>query len=119
MDTWHEKTQDNGIEKNNDKTLYYINNELGSVVTLVDDKDKVKVEYSYDTFGVVAEKNHVNDQSIRSNIFHYTGYQYDYQTRLYFANARYYIEVLQMLWLMLRRNRVRPYQIKQKILLIR
>jgi RHS repeat-associated protein len=91
MDTWHEKTQDNGNEKNNDKTLYYINNELGSVVTLVDGKDKVKVEYSYDTFGVVAEKNHVNDQSIRSNIFHYTGYQYDYQTGLYFANARYYI----------------------------
>ncbi|MDF2822196.1 MAG: wapA3, partial [Clostridiales bacterium] len=91
MDTWHEKSQDNGNEKNNDKTLYYINNELGSVVTLVDDKDKVKVEYNYDTFGVVAEKNHVNDQSIRSNIFHYTGYQYDYQTGLYFANARYYI----------------------------
>jgi RHS repeat-associated protein len=91
MDTWHEKAQDNGIEKDNDKTLYYINNELGSVVTLVDGKDKVKVEYSYDTFGVVAEKNHVNDQSIRSNIFHYTGYQYDYQTGLYFANARYYI----------------------------
>jgi RHS repeat-associated protein len=91
MDTWHEKEQDNGNEKNNDKTLYYINNELGSVVKLVDGKDKVKVEYRYDTFGVVAEKNHVNDQSIRSNIFHYTGYQYDYQTGLYFANARYYI----------------------------
>jgi RHS repeat-associated protein len=91
MDTWHEKTQDNGNEKINDKTLYYINNELGSVVKLVDGKDKVKAEYSYDTFGVVAEKNHVNDQSIRSNIFHYTGYQYDYQTGLYFANARYYM----------------------------
>jgi len=37
------------------------------------------------------ETNHVNDQGIRSNIYHYAGYIYDYATSQYYVNARYYL----------------------------
>jgi RHS repeat-associated protein len=37
------------------------------------------------------ETNHVNVQGIRSNIYHYAGYIYDYATSQYFVNARYYL----------------------------
>ncbi|NLE25065.1 MAG: hypothetical protein GX625_06945 [Clostridiaceae bacterium] len=47
--------------------------------------------YDYNAFGTPTEKNHVNDQGIRSNIYHYAGYIYDYTTSIYYVNARYYM----------------------------
>ena len=43
------------------------------------------VSYVYDAFGTLIEQTGFADNSIT-----YAGYQYDYETGLYYVNARYY-----------------------------
>jgi len=91
VDTWNDKVEawDDLNQSKHDLLLYTTKDMLGSVRALVDESGRVDKFYDYDSFGTPIEKNHVNDQSIRSNIYHYTSYIYDYATSLYFVNARY------------------------------
>ena len=91
IDTWHEEEAKwADVSQNNfEETLYYVQDMLGSTRALIRDDGKLGAYYSYDAFGTPQEKNHVKDQGIRSNIYHYAGYIYDYATSLYFVNARY------------------------------
>lgn len=92
IDSWHEEEESwSKVSQDNfDVTLYYVKDVLGSVRALVDDSNKINKVYDYDVFGTPVEKNHVNDQGIRTNIYHYAGYIFDYATSQYFVNARYY-----------------------------
>ncbi len=93
LDSWNDKATDwENIDQNkHDEQLYYVKDFRGSVLALTDYKCKITTRYDYNAFGTPIEKNHVNDQGIRSNIYHYAGYIYDYTTSLYFVNARYYM----------------------------
>ncbi|MGI6086315.1 MAG: RHS repeat-associated core domain-containing protein, partial [Acetivibrionales bacterium] len=93
LDSWNDKATDweDINQKKHDEQLYYVKDFRGSVLALTDYKCKITTTYDYNAFGTPTEKNHVNDQGIRSNIYHYAGYIYDYTTSLYFVNARYYM----------------------------
>jgi RHS repeat-associated protein len=91
-ETWNDKVEEwSDISENkHDKILYPVKDRMGSTRMLTDDINIDKV-YDYDSFGTPVETNHVNDQGIRSNIYHYAGYIYDYATSQYYVNARYYL----------------------------
>ncbi len=64
---------------------YYMQDELGSVLRLVDDTGALKECYGYDEFGRDLYENQGMTQP-----FGYTGYQYDIVTGTYYAQAREY-----------------------------
>lgn len=78
----------------NNKTnrSYYLQDELGSTKRLLDEKGKTQSVYSYDAFGKPIMSAGIDFKFKNpSNIFSYTGYQYDKSTGLMYANARYYM----------------------------
>ncbi|MDE7062632.1 MAG: hypothetical protein K2O73_05225, partial [Lachnospiraceae bacterium] len=62
---------------------YYLQDDLGSVVNLMDKEGKSLEDYAYDEYGVPMQENDRQP-------FGYTGYQYDGITGSYFAQAREY-----------------------------
>ncbi len=92
LDTWHE-TEANWADvsqANLEMRLFYVKDVLGSTRALVKEDGNLGAYYDYDAFGTPTEKNHIKDQGIRSNVYQYAGYVYDYAISLYFVNARYY-----------------------------
>mgnify|MGYP000203417016 CR=1 FL=1 len=71
--------------------LFYLQDELGSTIGLVDNKGKYVERYSYDEFGRPIKANSSQGIKKTNNSFGFTGYQYDESTGLYFAQARYYM----------------------------
>ncbi len=71
--------------------LYYLQDELGSTIGLVDNKGKYVERYSYDEFGRPIKSDSSQGIKNANNPFGFTGYQYDESTGLYFAQARYYM----------------------------
>ncbi|WP_458412186.1 RHS repeat domain-containing protein [Schinkia sp. CFF1] len=69
---------------------YYLQDELGSPIRLVDSKGKTTERYSYDEFGAPNGLKMALGLSKSSNPFGFTGYPYDPSTGLHFAQARYY-----------------------------
>jgi RHS repeat-associated protein len=75
---------------------YFLHNDLGSPIRLVDESGKSKAVYSYDAFGrpiMAATPMGMGGKKTPgagSNIFSYTGYQHD-SSGLMFAQARYYL----------------------------
>ncbi len=92
LDTWHE-TEANWADVSQDNLemrLFYVKDVLGGTRALVKEDGNLGAYYDYDAFGTPTEKNHIKDQGIRSNVYQYAGYVYDYAISLYFVNARYY-----------------------------
>lgn len=80
--------------KYNGTMYYYVKNLQGDVTKIVDEKGKVKVEYTYDAWGnILKEKSNVNPSyaTVKEfNPFRYRGYVYDTDTGLYSLQIRYY-----------------------------
>ncbi len=93
LDTWHETEEDwaDVSQANLDMRLFYVKDVLGSTRALVKEDGNLGAYYDYDAFGTPTEKNHIKDQGIRSNVYQYAGYVYDYAISLYHVNARYYM----------------------------
>jgi uncharacterized protein RhaS with RHS repeats len=71
-------------------TLYYMNDALGSPVSIFDNSGSVVSRYGYDAFGVLSVLQN-KEQCQVHNIIGYTGYQNDSITGLQYAQARYYM----------------------------
>jgi RHS repeat-associated protein len=73
------------------RTLWYLNDALGSVVGLIEKDGRMSSRYHYDEFGIPtdAKKFDVNWPG-PDNLFGYTGLGYDYYSGLSYARARYY-----------------------------
>ena len=71
--------------------IYYLQDELGSPIKLLDESGKVKSNLAYDAFGKPLFSAYLSEIKARYNIFAYTGYQYDDTTGLMYAQARYYM----------------------------
>ena len=71
--------------------IYYLQDELGSPIKLLDESGKVKSNLAYDAFGKPLFSAYLSELKARYNIFAYTGYQYDDTTGLMYAQARYYM----------------------------
>ncbi|WP_366922790.1 RHS repeat-associated core domain-containing protein [Metallumcola ferriviriculae] len=74
------------------ETLYYLQDELGSIMKVVGANGKKSAHYNYDEFGrpLGAVKFDPNWPG-PDNTLGYTGYDYDHYAGLYYANARYYM----------------------------
>lgn len=80
------------ISNNGTDHSYYLQDDLGSTMKLIDENGKIQQAYSYDAFGTPIKSKGMNcDFKNQSNIFSFTGYQYDQTTGLMYANARYYM----------------------------
>lgn len=99
VDTWKtsltEWTNNPGtLLKGKAERQYYLQDELGSPVQLLNSKGQKEAEYSYDAFGrptISQGLGLMRGFNREKNIFSYTGYQYDRTTGLLFAQARYYM----------------------------
>jgi RHS repeat-associated protein len=67
------------------ETYYYIYNGHADVTALIDPDGSIAATYYYDAFGNILEQTGDVDNNIT-----YAGYQYDFETGLYYLNARMY-----------------------------
>ncbi len=72
-------------ERTSSGTYYYLTDDLGSVLKVVDSNGNVKDSYYYDAFG-----NSLNKSETVSNPWQYAGGYYDATTGLYKFGTRYY-----------------------------
>src|SRR5690606_28928821 len=66
-------------------TMYYMYNAHGDVTALIYEDGTIAATYEYDAFGNITGQTGSADNNIT-----YAGYQYDWETGLYYLNARYY-----------------------------
>lgn len=71
--------------------LYYLHDELGSPIKLMDEAGLVGAKFEYDEFGRPVKPNNVENWDKKGNVFSFTGYQLDASTGLMYAQARYYM----------------------------
>lgn len=72
----------------NGNEYFYIRSLTGNIEKIIDNEGIIKVEYKYDAWGNVEI---ISDSIIRDiNSFLYKGYYYDFETKLYYCNSRYY-----------------------------
>jgi RHS repeat-associated protein len=64
---------------------FYLFDGLGSVANLVDDSGSIQARYKYDAWGNIRSSD-----SNRWNPFGFTGHEWDEETGLYYAKARFY-----------------------------
>lgn len=81
------------------KEYFYQRNILGEIYGIIDSKGKVLVSYHYEAFGVptitIGSNLNAHETTIAQelsilNIYLYKGYIYDYETKLYYCQTRYY-----------------------------
>lgn len=68
-----------------DEICYYLYNAHEDVTGLLSAEGEIKATYEYDAFGTL-----VGQIGEADNYITYAGYQYDFETGLYYLNARYY-----------------------------
>ena len=83
----------------NNKTYFYIKDEMGNIVSIVSDGIEV-VRYIYDSYGnhQIYEVNQNGELILNNNLsfigninpIRYKSYYYDEETNLYYLNSRYY-----------------------------
>ena len=70
---------------------YYIKNQQGDIVEIVDADGSTVVEYGYDAWGKnIYTKGSKAEGVGKDNPFRYRGYVYDEETELYYLRSRYY-----------------------------
>ena len=70
------------------ETYYYVTNLQGDVIALLDSSGDVDSTYTYDAWGNLIE---CSESMIgRHNPLRYRGYVYDWETKLYYLQSRYY-----------------------------
>ena len=76
---------------NTSETYYYILNQQGDVVRIVDTNGATVAEYSYNSWGEILNVTKANENNIGDlNSLRYRSYFYDAETGLYYLQNRYY-----------------------------
>ena len=79
---------------NTDTIFTYIRNELGDIVSILDESGNEVISYTYDEWGNILSSNPSSYGYYyllkQVNPFRYRGYVYDEETGLYYLNSRYY-----------------------------
>jgi len=84
-------SEDTTRQEGSANRLYYLHDELGSPIKLVDEAGLVGAKFEYDEFGRPIKPNDVKNWDKKGNVFSFTGYQLDASTGLMYAQARYYM----------------------------
>ena len=75
--------------KYNDNLYYYVLNQQGDVIRLVNGDGIIRAEYTYNAWGELVGM--VNNGAVAAaNPLRYRGYVYDSETGFYYLNSRYY-----------------------------
>jgi RHS repeat-associated protein len=73
---------------------FYIRDQLGHILGLVDGTGEVKVRYTYDAWGNILSITGSLASTIgQENPFRYKGYYYDSETGYYYCQSRYYVPI--------------------------
>ena len=76
-------------------TYYYILNQQGDVIRIVDTSDKTVSEYTYNGWGEILNVSNAKDSEIGTiNPIRYRGYYYDSELNMYYLQSRYYDPVM-------------------------
>lgn len=77
------------------ETYYYILNQQGDVIRIVNASGTTKAEYTYDSWGNVLTVSNVSGCTIGTlNPIRYRGYYYDAELNMYYLQSRYYDPVV-------------------------
>ncbi|HHU56585.1 MAG TPA: RHS repeat-associated core domain-containing protein, partial [Acholeplasmataceae bacterium] len=80
---------DNNINDSiNGQEYFYIKNQQGDIIAIVNQYGQIIVEYIYDAWGNIIYVT--NNEIARINPYTYRGYRYEWETSLYYLNSRYY-----------------------------
>lgn len=75
----------------NDEPYYFIKNQHGDIIAILDKNASVVVKYSYDAWGTCVVTQDTSDCNISTiNPYRYREYYYDEETGLYYLQSRYY-----------------------------
>lgn len=76
-------------------TYYYILNQQGDVIRIVDTSGKTVSEYTYNGWGEILNVSNAKDSEIGTlNPIRYRGYYYDSELNMYYLQSRYYDPVM-------------------------
>ena len=76
-------------------TYYYILNQQGDVIRIVDTSGKTVSEYTYNGWGEILNVSNAKDSEIGTlNPIRYCGYYYDSELNMYYLQSRYYDPVM-------------------------
>ena len=76
-------------------TYYYILNQQGDVIRIVDTSGKTVAEYTYNGWGEILNVSNAKDSEIGTlNPIRYRGYYYDSELNMYYLQSRYYDPVM-------------------------
>ena len=76
-------------------TYYYILNQQGDVIRIVDTSGKTVSEYTYNGWGEILNVSNAKDSEIGTlNPIRYRGYYYDFELNMYYLQSRYYDPVM-------------------------
>ena len=73
-------------------TYYYVLNQQGDVIRLVDETGKTAASYTYNAWGEILKVR--GDAIANVNPIRYRGYYYDAETGFYYVGGRYYDPML-------------------------
>ena len=76
--------------KYNNTTYYYVLNQQGDVIRIVDENGTTKAEYTYDAWGNVIASTGTDSGIGAVNPLLYRGYYYDSELGIYYLRSRYY-----------------------------
>lgn len=80
---------------NEKDTYYYILNQQGDVIRIVDTSGKTVSEYTYNGWGEILNVSNAKDSEIGTlNPIRYRGYYYDSELNMYYLQSRYYDPVM-------------------------
>ena len=79
----------------NGTQYFYLTNQTGDVISIIDAQGNNLVDYEYDEWGAIGSKTAVNntdEENILANLnpLRYRGYYYDNETEYYYLQSRYY-----------------------------
>lgn len=76
-------------------TYYYILNQQGDVIRIVDTSGKTVAEYTYNGWGEILNVSNAKGSEIGTiNPILYRGYYYDFELNMYYLQSRYYDPVM-------------------------
>ena len=80
---------------NEKDTYYYILNQQGDVIRIVDTSGKTVSEYTYNGWGEILNVSNAKNSEIGTlNPIRYRGYYYDSELNMYYLQSRYYDPVM-------------------------
>ena len=74
----------------NNTPYYFLKNIQGDTIAIVDSKENVIANYTYDAWGKIISINGENLDIANINPFRYRGYYYDTEIDMYYLQSRYY-----------------------------